>query len=337
MGVFATTGNSASRRMLASLRALALFAFANLIWLQPAAARIKFIDTAEQIARADLIVVGRVISVAQGKPARFKLKIERSLLGAAKGTLQLDSGYWQIDWPAKKKCESALTRTAYERSQFGRISVTSGTSNVLICGGRRIFYLTQTPSTKDALEKAVLLSRVGSSTRAEIKRVQAAIRMVPKWRTTASGLAVVLLPTIDAWPASEGLALQFGIRNVSDHAIQLNYGGNTRAQRSFVALDIVDRSGKQVAALPHPQLDAKTMQEFFKLFGASKPILLASGEYFFQRLDRINLDGAGWGYKEALDFQFYPLAPGRYTIVARGLNYLPGVVLSTAALEVDVK
>ena len=323
--------------MRASLRALALFAFANLIWLQPAAARIKFIDTAEQIARADLIVVGRVVSVAQGKPARFKLKIERSLLGKARGIVELDGGYWQIDWPDKAKCESSLTKTAYERSQFDRIVVTGGTSNVLTCGAQRIFYLTQTPSAKDAREKVVHLSRVGPATRAEIARIRAAIRLVPKWRTTASGLAVVLLPKIDVWPASDGLALQFGIRNVSDHAIQLNYGGNTRAQRSFVALDIVDRSGNKVAALPHPDLDANAMREFFVLFGASKPVILVPGEYFFQRLDRINKAGEGRGYKEELDFQFYPLAPGRYTVVARGMNYLPGVVLSTAALEVDVK
>lgn len=43
------------------------------------------------------------------------------------------------------------------------------------------------------------------------------------------------------------------------------------------------------------------------------------------------------GYNEALDFRFYPLAPGHYTVVARGINYLPGVVLSTAALDIDVK
>ena len=318
------------------MRALVLLAFANLIWLQPAAARIKFIDTAEQIARADLIVVGRVISVAQGKPARFKLKIERSLLGKARGIVELDGGYWQIDWPDKTKCESALTRTAYERSQFERIEILSGTSNVLTCGTQQIFYLTQTSSAKHALGKVVQLSRVGPATRAEIARVRSAIRLVPKWRTTASGLAVVLLPKIDAWPASEGLALQFGIRNVSDHAIQLNYGGISRAQRSFVALDILDRSGTRVAALPNPDLDAKAIREFFNVFGASKPVVLAPGEYFFQRLDRINLAGAGWGYKEALDFQFYPLVPGRYTVVARGLNYLPGVVLSTAALPIRI-
>ncbi len=336
MGVVATTGNSASSRILASLRALALFALVNLIWLQPAAARIKFIDTAEQIAGADLIVVGRVVSVAQGKPARFKLKIERSLLGKARGILELDGGYWQIDWPAKTKCESSLSRTAYMRSQFGRIEVMGEGSNVLICGAQQIFYLTRRPSEKGKHDQVIFLSRVGPATRAEIARIRTAIRLVPKWRTTASGLAVVLLPKIDVWPPSEGLSLQFGIRNISDHAIQINYGGESRAKRAFVALDIVERSGRRVAAMPNPNLDA-TMREFFNLFGASKPIMLAPGEYFFQRLDGINRAGGGMGYNEALDFQFYPLAPGRYTVVARGMNYLPDVVLSTSALDIDVK
>ena len=285
-----------------------------------------------------MIVVGRVISVAQGKPARFKLKIERSLLGAAKGTLQLDSGgFWNVDWPAKTKCESSLSQTAYERSQFERIDIMGEGSNVLLCGAQRIFYLTRRPSVKGKHDQVILLSRVGQSTDAEIVRVKAAIQLVPKWRTMASGLAVVLLPKIDAWPASDALALQFGVRNVGDHAIKINYGGESQAKRAFVALDFVDRSGKRVAALPHPDLDAKAMREFFNLFGASKPILLAPGDNFFQRLDQINRAGGGMGYKEELDFQFYPLAPGRYTVVARGMNYLPGVVLSTSAPDIDVK
>ena len=332
-----TTARSASVRTPAAFRALVLLAFANLIWLQPAAARSAFIDTAEQIARADLIVVGRIISVAQGSPGRFKLKIEHSLLGAAKGTLQLDSGYWHIDWPAKTKCESSLTKTAYERSQFGRIEVIGEGSNVLTCGARRIFYLTQTPSAKEAREKVVHLSHVGPATHAEFARIRAAIRLPPKWRTSASGLAVVLLPKIDAWPASDGVTLQFGIRNVSDHAIQINYVGDSQAKRAFVALDIVDRSGKRVGALPHPDLDAKGIRGFFVRFGTNKPVVLAPGEYFFQRLNRINRAGGGTGYKDELGFQFYPLVPGRYTVVARGINYLPGVVLSTAALDIDVK
>ena len=120
-------------------------------------------------------------------------------------------------------------------------------SNVLICGAQQLFYLTRKPSAKGTLEQAIFLSPVSQSTDAEIARVQAAIRLVPKWRSMASGLAVVLLPKIDTWPASDGLTLQFGIRNVSDQAIQINYGGDSRAKRAFVALDIVDRSGKRLA------------------------------------------------------------------------------------------
>ncbi len=336
MGVVAPTGHRASGRMLASLHFLALFAFANLIGLQPAAARSKFIDTAEQIARADLIVVGRVISVAQGKPARFKLKIERSLLGKARGIVELDGGYWQIDWPAKTRYESTLAQPAYARKQFSRIEVIGGTSNLLTCGARRIFYLARMPALRGR-SGVISLIHVGDAARAEIARVNSAIRLVPKWRDTASGLSVILLPKIDAWPATDMLALQFGIRNVSDHAIQLNYGGNTRAQRSFVALDIVDRRGKRIDALENPFLDAKAMREFFVSFGARKPILLEPGQSFFVRLDGINQASEGMGYKDELGFQYYPMPSGRYNVVAHGVNYFPGLLLSSLALTVEVK
>lgn len=112
-------GKSVWDRIQATLCAFSLVALANLTWLQPAAARLKFVDTAEQNARADAIVVGRITSVAVGTPARFKLRIERSLFGTMKATLQIDPAYWQIDWPAKTKCKSSLTQTAYMRSQFG--------------------------------------------------------------------------------------------------------------------------------------------------------------------------------------------------------------------------
>jgi hypothetical protein len=329
--------SSGSVRKHAVLRALTLLALVNLCWLQPAAARLRFTDTAEQIARADFIVVGRTVSVAQGAPARIKLKIERSIMGGASGTLQLDPSDWLVDWPAGKTCESLVSAKAYAAAQAGRAVVIGGTSNVLTCGARRTFFLTVMPSSKPARNPVITLSRVGTARRAEIAGLQTAIQRLPKWRTTAFGLAVILLPKIDAWPDAQGLSLRFGIRNVSDHPIQLHYGGNRRAQRSFVALDIVDRRGKHVAGLPLPYVDAKDMQEFFVLFGASKPIWLAPGEYFFQGLDRITQAQAGGGYKDELDFQYYPLAPGRYRVVARGLNYITGAELTTAPIEIRVE
>jgi hypothetical protein len=92
-----------------------------------------------------------------------------------------------------------------------------------------------------------------------------------------------------------------------------------------------------VEPLAHPHVDAAQVREFFSRNPHRFEQRLRPGETFFLYLDRINVAEPGWGYRECLDFPYYPMAvPGEYTISAVGRFFHPGMPVATRPLRVWV-
>jgi hypothetical protein len=98
----------------------------------------------------------------------------------------------------------------------------------------------------------------------------------------------------------------------------------------------VERTGAgAVESIAHPHVDMTQIREFFSRNPHRFEQRLRPGETFFLYLDRVNFAEPGWGYRERLDFRYYPMAmPGEYTISAVGRFFHPGTPVATRPLRV---
>jgi hypothetical protein len=73
-----------------------------------------------------------------------------------------------------------------------------------------------------------------------------------------------------------------------------------------------------VAPIGHPHVDSAAIRDFFARNPHRFDLALKPGESFLC-LDRISSAEPGWGFKERIDFRYYPMAaPGEYAISAVG-------------------
>jgi hypothetical protein len=171
--------------------------------------------------------------------------------------------------------------------------------------------------------------------------------LVPAWSDAPDGLASLIVPDHEPstakgrdpfrYKVGEPVLLWAGYRNVSDRDIELRYRDWPLESHTRWHLRVERRGAGVVAALRHPHVDTTQIREFFSRNGHRFQMRLRPGEAFFLYLDRINVAEPGWGYRERLDFLYYPLtSPGEYTITAVGRFYHPGAPTTSRALTVWV-
>ena len=179
-------------------------------------------------------------------------------------------------------------------------------------------------------------------------RLSEAIPLVPSWSTPVGGLETVLVP--DHEPATSGTRDPFryrvsepvliwaGYRNASRRDIRLRYRDWPLSSHTHWVLRVNRAGGGEVESLPHPHVDAGEIRTFFSRNSHRFDYTLKPGEAFFLYLDRVNVAEAGWGYRERLDFRYYPMSyPGEYAIsaVARFLHAGPPVTSRPFRIRVE--
>jgi hypothetical protein len=160
-------------------------------------------------------------------------------------------------------------------------------------------------------------------------RLSEVIPLVPSWSAPVSGLETVLVP--DHEPAVPGTRDPFryrvdepiliwaGYRNASRRDVLLRYRDWPLSSHTHWVLRVNRAGGGEVESLPHPHVDAGEIRTFFSRNSHRFDYTLKPGEAFFLYLDRVNVAEAGWGYRERLDFRYYPMSsPGEYAISAVG-------------------
>src|SRR5262249_32915805 len=182
----------------------------------------------------------------------------------------------------------------------------------------------------------------------EASRLAAAIPLVPGWSEAPDGLAAILVPDHEPataagqdpfrYRAGDPVLVWAGYRNQSPRAITLRYRDWPLASHTHWDLRVERVGAGVVAPVAHPHVDQAAIRDFFSRNPHTFDLTLKPGEAFFLFVDRINSAEPGWGYKERLDFQFYPMStPGEYPISAIGRFYPPGTALATRALRVWVE
>jgi hypothetical protein len=129
-----------------------------------------------------------------------------------------------------------------------------------------------------------------------------------------------------------------GYRNATRRDIMLRYRDWPLSSHTHWVLR-VERSGTAaVKSLPHPHVGAARIRDFFSRSGHRFDYTLKPGESFFLYLDRVNVAEAGWGYRERLDFRYYPMAsPGEYALSGVGRFFHAGLPVTSRPFRVWVE
>ena len=148
-------------------------------------------------------------------------------------------------------------------------------------------------------------------------------RRLPGWSKPVQGLSALAVPVAFEVVETDDVDLWLGYRNVTGEPIELRYRTWPLAARTSWRLEVRHEDGEPIAPRPHPHVTKAEIEDYFSKHGHRFDLKIAPGEAYFFPLQRINSAKPGWGYKERLEFAYYPMAKaGKYTITVRGHNLL---------------
>jgi len=172
----------------------------------------------------------------------------------------------------------------------------------------------------------------------DAKLVASAVELSPAWSQTQNGLSTLLTAEEFRIKADDELNLWVGYKNTSNQSITFRYRDWPLDTHTYVTLDVKSETGDDVKAFPHPTLTQEDIKDYFSKFPRSYEITLEPQKESFFALRKINSAKPGWGYKEELNFKYYPMTkPGKYTITATMHNFLDNSLLIAGGLTVWIE
>lgn len=172
----------------------------------------------------------------------------------------------------------------------------------------------------------------------DARGIASLIQRLPGWSKPENGLSTLLTTEHVRYRVDDEIDLCIGCRNDSDTDIEIHYTDWPRETSSRWKLEVQKEGGGPIAAQPHPSITPKDIEDYFSKHGRSYAIALKPGEHHWVYLKRINTAKPGWGYKEELDFKYYPMtSPGKYTLSVAGENLLAKGWIKAGSIEVTVE
>ncbi len=169
----------------------------------------------------------------------------------------------------------------------------------------------------------------------DAKLIASAVELSPAWSQTQNGLSTLLTAEKFRVKADEELNLWIGYKNTSNQSITFKYRDWPIDEHTYATLNIKSEMGDDVKAFPHPALTQEDINDYFSKFQRSYEITLEPKKENFFALQKINSAKPGFGYKEELDFKYYPMTkPGKYTVTATMRNFLNNSLLTAGGLTV---
>ena len=168
--------------------------------------------------------------------------------------------------------------------------------------------------------------------------VEVAVTRMPDWSEPQRGLSTLVVPEKFQVGVNENIDLWVGYRNVGHRDVVLSYRSWPLDAHTYWELTIEAEGGEVITPLEHPHVTEADIEDYFSKNGSRFDLTLEPGQSHFFPVPRINSAKPGWGYKERLDFKFYPIAePGDYKITASGHHLLRNVVTTAEPLRVRVE
>jgi hypothetical protein len=186
----------------------------------------------------------------------------------------------------------------------------------------------------DSQKFEVMLDGTRLRVEEDIQLITTAVELSPAWSEPQDGLSTLLTAEKFRIKVDEELDLWMGYRNTSIQNITLKYRDWPLDVHTYWKLTIDSKAGNVVEAVPHPTLTRQSINDYFSRSARSYEIILEPQKEYFFGLKRVNSANPGWGYKEEVDFKYYPMAKGKYTITATNLNFLNDVSITATGLTV---
>ena len=264
------------------------------------------------IAQADAIVVGKTIKVVTALHPAVEDVAEVEVISLLKGAIEVRSLTLRMD---------PLIDHGPER---------------LVADRRYILFLSQNNRSASAFE--LMSDGTRPYEEAAADQIAAAVELMPQWSRPERGVAMIAVPEKFTYKLGEAINLIVGYKNLSAAEIVLRYRDWPLDVHSHWTLNILSQRGGIVPPTPHPHLSRGEITEYFSKHGNSFTMPLKPGQSFFIHVDRINSAEQGWGYKERLDFKYYPITePGRYSIVVTGHNLYGDTTMTAEVFGIRVE
>lgn len=260
---------------------------------------------------ADHVVVGKVQKLLSS--TRVQILPQRSLKGQLKQSIEVD-GLLAQDQRHPERCQGAH----------------------LAVGEQYVFFVLK-PSPGQSWFQAV--DKIDGATPINPELIKAFEAIAPRagmaspWMDQANGLKTKLVAARSRFHHDEDILLSLVLWNSSGGEKKLQSTSWPMATMSKCHLQIKGEKGRVQPV--STGLTQKDYEEYFSKHGPKFDLPLAKGDFYHLTLDRVNTAKPGWGYKERLGFQYYPLQPGKYQVAAECLNWGVGN-LKTSEVQIEV-
>ncbi len=154
------------------------------------------------------------------------------------------------------------------------------------------------------------------------------------WKKNSKGLRAKILADKRFYEIGEDINLKIFLLNSSNSSILLNFSDLPLEKHSHCSLEIKGPKGL-ISGKPIDWLSRKEIEEYFsKYMSRQYEVKLTPGRDYVISLAQINTAPKGWGYKEWLDFKYYPLVEaGEYSISAEVRNISDAGPIETSELN----
>jgi hypothetical protein len=236
-----------------------------------------------RLAMADLVVEARVDLVRVSQVIVAPTAVRKGT--RPDGQMQIDGVTTPLD--AMLRCEGAISlergRT-YLFLLFDRLPGESSWSTIDLIDG--------IVELKDPVASEILRTN-GTST---------------PWTRGTDGWWLKAIVAKGVFAVDEEIDVLLIFRNATAARRELRYRSWPPSERSACLLE-----GAGVAGVPVP-IAQTDIDEYFARVRPAFDLEIGPGETLEWTLDRITTAARGWGYKERLDFKYYPMKPGSYDV-----------------------
>lgn len=155
------------------------------------------------------------------------------------------------------------------------------------------------------------------------------------WRFSAStGLYTRLMAAKKQYKVDEDISLTIVFLNHTNRDLVFNYKTWPKSEHSYCDLTISSSEGA-VDAVPVP-IEKSKIEDYFSEHGHSYDRVVKTDSSFRFGIGSVTTAKRGYGYKEKLNFHYYPLQPGIYDIAASCGNFF-GTTINTNSITVEVE
>ncbi len=156
-----------------------------------------------------------------------------------------------------------------------------------------------------------------------------------EWRLNQSiGVSARLVTHKTNFNVGENISFDIILLNLSNERLEFNYRTWPPNEHSYCDLLISSVKGTvEPRAVP---IDRSKIEKYFSEHGHSYQKVLDSDSLMRFGVGPINTAKPGYGYKEKLNFSYYPLQPGTYEIAASCVNFF-GSTVKTNSISVEIK